>query len=152
MTFMNRLTLGRKITLLLAVGLVIGIGIFSFLGIRAVNQSTETMLAERLKTAQLVAGYLDDIMGRALAELEIAGEIQSGRIDSDLAAAVNELEQVYSLMTIKISSAYIVDGQGTVTWASAGSAVAAAGNVDYPDIGRVLEIGKPYISGLVSES
>jgi sensor histidine kinase regulating citrate/malate metabolism len=64
MKFLKKLTLGKKIFILLALGLVVGIGVLSFLGISAVNQSTEVMLEDRLTTARLVAGYLDETLDR----------------------------------------------------------------------------------------
>ena len=71
MTFLTNLTLGGGITLLTTVGLLLGVGVFSSLSMRAVNQATETMLQDRLTTASLVADYLDEALGRALTELEI---------------------------------------------------------------------------------
>ena len=69
MTFLTNLTLGKKITLLTTLGLLLGVGVFSSLGMRAVNQATEAMLQDRLTTARLVADYLDEALGRALTEL-----------------------------------------------------------------------------------
>ncbi|MEE8318448.1 MAG: hypothetical protein V3R36_02285, partial [Dehalococcoidales bacterium] len=66
MRFLTNLTLGKKITLLTTIGLLLGVGIFSSLGMRAVNKATETMLQDRLTTARLVADYVDEALGRAL--------------------------------------------------------------------------------------
>jgi len=57
----------------------LGGGVFSFLGMRAVNQATETMLQDRLTTARLVADYLDEVLGRALTELRNTAQM----IESD---------------------------------------------------------------------
>ena len=55
MRFLTDLTLGKRITLLTTAGLVLGVGVFGFLGMRAVNQATEAMLQDRLTTACLTA-------------------------------------------------------------------------------------------------
>ena len=69
MNFLTNLTLGKKINLLTTLGLLLGVGAFSVLGMRAVNQATDTMLQDRLTTAHLVAEYVDEALGRALTEL-----------------------------------------------------------------------------------
>ncbi len=73
-TFVTNLTLRKKITLLTAVGLVLGVTIFSLLGMLEVDQSTETMLQDRLTTARLVADYIDETLERALAELKTTAQ------------------------------------------------------------------------------
>ncbi len=60
--FLTNLTLGKKITLLTALGLIFGVAVFSSLGMRAVNQATETMLQDRLTTAHLLADYVDEAL------------------------------------------------------------------------------------------
>jgi hypothetical protein len=46
--FLTNLSLWKKITILTAIGLALGVGVFSTLGMRAVNEATEAMLQERL--------------------------------------------------------------------------------------------------------
>ncbi len=66
MRFQTTLTLRKKVALLVAVGLLLGVGVFSFLSIQAVNQSTDAMLQERLTITLLIADYADEVLGRAL--------------------------------------------------------------------------------------
>lgn len=70
MKFLTNLTLRTKITLFTALGILLGVSVFSFLGIRAVNQATQAMLQDRLTTAQILANYVDETLGNALFELE----------------------------------------------------------------------------------
>ena len=69
MISLTNLTLGKKITLLTILGLLVGVGVFSTIGMRAVNQATETMLQDRLTTARLVADYITESLTRALNEV-----------------------------------------------------------------------------------
>ncbi len=62
MKLLPSLTLGKKITLLTTLGLILGIGVLSFLGMRAVNQATEVMLQDRMTTARLVADYVNEAL------------------------------------------------------------------------------------------
>ena len=70
MKFLKNLTLSKKIALLTTLGVVLAVGVFWSLGLRAVNQATEMMLQDRLTTARLVADYLDEALGRATTEME----------------------------------------------------------------------------------
>jgi signal transduction histidine kinase len=152
MKFLDTLTLGKKIFLLLALGLVVGIGLFSFLGIRAVNQATDAMLADRLTTANLVAGYLDETLGHTLAALQAtAGAIGAGT-QTDPAAAVEGLEETFSGMSFEIHSAYIIDEQGMVLWSLPESLELNGTYISYyPGVNEVVRRNEAYVSGLVSE-
>ncbi len=55
MRFPTNLTPGKKTTLLTTFRLLLGVEVFSFLGMRAVNESAGTMLQDRLTTACLTA-------------------------------------------------------------------------------------------------
>ena len=58
MKFLTNLTLEKKITLLTAIGLLLRVGVFSSLAMRAVNQATETTLEDRLTTVHPVVGQV----------------------------------------------------------------------------------------------
>ena len=111
MRFLTNLTLGKKITLLTTIGLLLGVGIFSSLGMRAVNKATETMLQDRLTTARLVAGYVDEALGRALSELENTARMVDGGEEENLAAPVTALalENIYSRLLIYTHGVYYFD-------------------------------------------
>jgi signal transduction histidine kinase len=153
MKFLGTLTLGKKIFLLLGLGLVVGIGVFSFLGIRAVNQATDAMLADRLTTARLVAGYLDETMGHTLAALQAtARAIGAGGTAVDPAAALVGLGQTFSGMSFDIHSAYIIDRGGQVLWSMPESLDINGTYISYyPGVSEVVQRNEAYISELVSE-
>lgn len=154
MRYLRRLTLGKKIFLLLSVGLVVGIGIFSFLGFRAVNQATEVMLEDRLTTAQLVAGYLDETLHRALLELESrAASIEYPEDNETLINEMEGLQKAYSRLSIPICNVYIVDTGGRVVWNSLenDSGTLEDNIAFYPGINEVSTNGSSYVSALVSD-
>ena len=117
MISLTNLTLGKKITLLTALGLLVGFGVFSTLGMRAVNQATETMLQDRLTTASLVADYLDEALGHALTELnDTAALIETNRTQEELGPQIEALEDAFFRLSIQIHGIYLLNQEGIVIW------------------------------------
>jgi signal transduction histidine kinase len=116
MKFFNYLSLGKKIYLLLGVGLIVSIGVFSFLATRAVQESTEAMLEDRVTTTRLVASYLDETLRRADAELDSAvTALQGGQPDEVPGQPIADLTSDFSRLSLAISGAYLVDTSGSIT-------------------------------------
>ncbi|OGO24992.1 MAG: hypothetical protein A2144_10410 [Chloroflexi bacterium RBG_16_50_9] len=153
MKFLDKLTLGKKISFLLAAGLVVGIGVFSFLGIRAVNQATEVMLEDRLTTAHLVADYLDNTLGQAMSEVEIVARKLGDNITTiNLTTEIPSLTDAFARLSIQANSFYLIDDTGKVLWTRPQTGATSGGGIAYyPGISQVLKDGKSYISSLVSE-
>ena len=151
MKFLANLTLRKKITLLTALGLLVGIGVFSFLGIRAVNQATQAMLEDRLTTAHLMADYVDEAMGRALTEMKNTAQlIESDRVNDNLEAQIEALESTYSRLSIYAHSIYFIDERGKVLWSRPEAAGMDNINISfYPSVSSTISRGEPSISGLV---
>jgi len=151
-TFLTNLTLGKKITLLTTIGLLLGVGVFSSLGMRAVNQATETMLQDRLTTARLVADYVDEALGRALTELENTAQmIESDGAKDNLEPQIQALEDTYSRLSIYTHSIYLLNEEGRVIWSKPEDSGLAGVNISsYPSINQAIGRSDPSISGLVS--
>lgn len=152
MTFLANLTLGKKITLLTTLGLLLGVGAFSSLGMRAVNQATETMLQDRLTTARLVADYLDEALGRALTELEnTARMIEIDGAKDNLESQIETLEATYSRLSIYTHSIYLFDENRQTIWSKPEALRLEGIDISaYPGLSQTLSNGEPSISGLVS--
>lgn len=149
MRFLTNLTLGKKITLLTTIGLLLGVGIFSSLGMRAVNEATETMLQDRLTTARLVADYVDEALGRALSELENTARTVGDGGEENLETQVTALENIYSRLLIYIHGVYYFDEAGKLTWSQPeASEITGARIDDYPGISRLVAGGGSGISGM----
>ena len=134
MKFLTNLTLWKKITLLTTVGLLLGLGVFSSLGLRAVDRATEAMLQERLTTAGLVADYLDEALERALVELRrVARTIAIDGAGEDLASQIAALDQMYSRLSIHTHGIYVANEEGQVVWS-------------LPEEPRLVELDIPSLS------
>lgn len=152
MTFLTDLTLGKKITLLTTIGLLLGVGVFSFLGMRAVNQATETMLQDRLTTARLVADYVDEALGRALTELKNTAQmIESDGAEDNLELQIEALEDTYSRLSIYTHGIYLLNEEGQVIWSKLETSRLASINISaYPSISHAITTGEANVSGLIS--
>jgi signal transduction histidine kinase/HAMP domain-containing protein len=149
-SFLTNLSLWKKITLLTAMGLILGVGVFSWLSIRAVNAATDATLQDRLTTAGIVAAYVDQEMERALSEMKSTAESISGNDDSNPTALVARLADTYDKQSMNIDSAYVLTNTGQVIWSSTGDE--RAFNVDmttYSTVNHTIKSHDATISGLV---
>lgn len=151
MKFLTNLTLGKKITLLTTVGLILGVVVFSFLGMRAVNQATETMLQDRLTTARLLADYVDEALGRALLELKTTARTIESDPASNLETQIATLEDTYSLLSIYIQGIYLTNEAGQIIWSKPEIPGIESINLSsHPGLSQAIRSGDAGISGLVS--
>ena len=154
MKLLGTLTLPKKITLLTILGLFVAIGIFSYLGIRAVNQATEAMLQDRLTTAHLIADYVDEALGHALTELGNTAEaIENQGANGNIESHIKALEGAYSHLSIHIRSIYLLDEQGQIIWSKREGQSGVANDIfPYPNISQLLNTEETSISGLTQAS
>ncbi len=151
MKFFTNLTLGKKITLLTAVGVLLGVGVFSSLGMRAVDKATEAMLQDRLTTARLVADYIDETLGRAINELENTASMIGEQWEDDiLKYQIDSLETTYSRLSIYTNGIYLVDKEGRIVWSNQETSWQDVTDIySRSDIDSIIKTGKPTISGLI---
>ncbi len=151
MKFLNYLSLGKKIYLLLGIGLILSIGIFSFLATRAVQESTEAMLEDRLTTTRLVASYLDETLRRADAELDSAvNSLQGGGPDEISGRPIADLTSGFSRLSLSICGAYLLDTSGAVTRNFFNGAVPAGTSIALP-ADMSFTVADTHISGLTTD-
>ncbi len=151
MKFLTNLTLGKRITLLTTLGLVLAVVVFGFLGTQAVNQATETMLQDRLTTAEVVADYLDEALGRALTELKNAANlIESNKVNGTIEARMGTLQDTYHRLSIHIHGIYLVNEEGRVIWSKPETLVVGEFLSRYPNVSQTIKEGEASISGLVA--
>jgi signal transduction histidine kinase len=150
MKFPN-LTLGRKTILLTTLGLFLGLGLFSSLSIVAVNQSTDTMLRDRMTTANIVADYIDEVLARALSELrDTTHGLETDLLNSDVQGKMTALRSTYSRLSIYTYGTYLLNSGGRVVWGRTEAGETGAFDLAaYPGINEAMAGGEAIISGLV---
>lgn len=152
MAYLTNLTLWKKITLLTVLGLLLGVGVFSTLGMGAVNRANETMLQDRLTTARLVADYIDEKMALAINELRNAARaIAADSSGSNIETQISTLEATYARLSIETYGFFLLDSSQEIIWFKPWVAgVDGSVMAGYETIIEAVETGQPTISGLVS--
>ncbi len=119
---------------------------------RAVNQATETMLQDRLTTAQLLADYVDEALERALSELKSTAQtIEGDGTTGNPEPQVTRLEDTYSRLSIYTQGIYLINENGQITWSRPRTQEIESINLSYyPGISQSIQSGEASISGLVS--
>jgi signal transduction histidine kinase len=149
-TWLSNVPLLKKISLLTGLGLVVGILVFAFLGVRAVNRTIEVMLQERLNTAHLAANHADAILELALNELrETAEEVEIDGAIANFEPNVETLREIYQKLSLNIYGIFLVDMKGQILWSNTGTPPLIKGILLYPDIRQIMTAERPGISGLI---
>lgn len=119
---------------------------------RAVNQATNTMLEDRLTTARLVAGYVDEALSRALVELQTTTTtVGSQGTPDNFELPVRNLETTYYRSLINVYGIYLLDASGRLMWTSPDSTSFEGFDFStYASIARTVDSGGSAVSGLVS--
>lgn len=83
MSLLSRLGLQKRIVLYVTIGLVLIGLVYTYVGLQAIEQSTEMVFQERLTMAQTIAGQVDSLLAHVVDELEgttadVAPAIETG--------------------------------------------------------------------------
>jgi signal transduction histidine kinase/HAMP domain-containing protein len=151
--FLTNLRLWTKISLLTALGLVLGVGVFGALGMRAVNEATEAMLQDRLTTASLISDYVDESLSHAISELDHTTQLIEANQQPDykFESSISALEQAYDRLSIQVYGIYVIDGAGHILYSkSKGPEAVDLSLASFPEIGQSIATGIPTVSGMLS--
>ena len=150
-TFAN-LSLQTRIGLVVLAGLAVGLGLFSWLGIQSLNESTERVLDERLTIARIEAGRLDALLSQIITHLENAAEFDGGfPATGDFHAAAISVHRLLTRLGIDIENVLLFDTTARVVELLPPQAdVVGTIWADRPEIRRTLAEGAATITGLVT--
>ncbi len=152
MVSLANLTLRKRIGLIVLAGLVVGLGLFSWLGIQSLNESTEHILNERLTMARIVANHLDESLLHILVHLQNVADATDGLPTKEQFGPVaDSLRQILAESGISARNIILTDRDGRVLQIDPEDARIIGGDMPgYSEVQAVLETGLPTISGLVS--
>ncbi len=152
MKVLTNLSLWTKITLLTSFGLALGVGVFSTLGMRAVNEATDAMLQDRLTTASLIADYVDESLARATNELQRTAQLLELRQDSNsFDSSIAGLEDAYARLSIHTYGIYLLDHNGQIIYSDPPMPNSIGLNLfGDPEIRDAVQNGGTTISRMVS--
>ncbi|MBI2861076.1 MAG: GAF domain-containing protein [Chloroflexi bacterium] len=141
----------KRVGLLVLAGLVVGLGLFSWLGVQSVNESIQRTLSERLVVARAMASHLDETLNYVLYQLQ---DVDLGGSLTDAPRFQKEAISLrQALARAGIFTRYIiaVDNEGIVRQAEPPAPeLAGPGPARFAEIDRALSVGLPMISDLVS--
>ena len=152
MISLPNLSLQKKISLLVLAGLAVGLGLFSWLGIQSLKDSTDRALNERLTIARIMADHLDETLAHTLTHLQgVADLIDRLPPEAEFRLVAGSLRQTFAESDIYIQGIILTDNNGSVIWVEPDNAMIAGPDMaTYPEINQVLETGRPAISNLIA--
>ncbi|MCZ7567721.1 MAG: cache domain-containing protein [Ardenticatenaceae bacterium] len=113
--WMVALGLWPRMALGISLGFLVLFGAFSALGERALHDSTERLLEERLVIAEMAAGQIDRLLQQGVSELEQARRFAAfDPASPDLSAEATLLAQTYGQVGTFASGITFLDTQGRV--------------------------------------
>ena len=148
----GKFNLRQRMVLFSLVIMIIGLGIFSWLAVQSVNDSTQRTLDERLIIARLAASRLDETLRNIVVQIQASatsyGSIKNAR---DFLSVADPLLSTLTKSGISVQNILIVDASGKVLFVEPGILVPADTMMSgYPSVNKALNAGVPTISGLVS--
>lgn len=151
MALLANLTLQKRVSFVVLAGLIIGLGLFSWLGIQSLNQSTQRILDERLTIARLMANYLDETLGYVLAQLQNTNFSDRLPPEGQFSPVASSLRNTLAKSGITTRHILLIDGQGKVLQTEPKTPGLISTDMStYPEIKRALETGLSTISNLVT--
>ncbi len=152
MVLLANLTLRKRIGLIVLAGLVVGLGLFSWLGIQSLNESTERILNERLTMARIVANHLDESLMHVLVHLQnVADSTDVLPTKEQFRPVADSLRRILTESGISVRNIILTDRDGKVLQVNPEDARIVGGDMPgYSEVQEILETGLPTISGLVS--
>jgi signal transduction histidine kinase len=148
----TKLTLQKRIGLIVLAGLVIGLGLFSWLGIQSLRESTSSALEQRLTVANIVANHLDETLTHVLLHTQrVADSITRLPAEEEFHSVADRLRQVLAESDISLHNVILIDGNGQVIQVDPENTKLTGTDIAiYPEVKKVLEMGSPTISNLIA--
>lgn len=152
MARVGKLTLRGRISGLALAALLMGLGIFSWLGVQSVNDSVRRTLDERLTIARIVASHVDETLMYVRVQVENASEFGGGlpgEVEFDSMSV--SLQDIFARSGIRTGGIFLVGKTGNILRTAPRDPQATGINMlEYAEIRETLASGRSTVSGLVS--
>jgi signal transduction histidine kinase len=151
MASLAKLTLQKKISLLVLAGLAVSLGLFSWLGVQSVNESVKRTLDERLTIARVMASHLDHTLEYILAQLQDVNFTDGLPAQEQFAPVADSLRSTLAKSGISVQNIILIDREGKILQTEPDDPGIIGSDMSmYPGVKQALETGMPTISDLVS--
>jgi len=148
----TNLSLQKRISLLVAAGLLIGLGLFSWLGLESLRESTQRTLDQRLTIARIMANHLDERLTQTASQLEnAANQYREFPAGSEFAEMTESLHRLFAGLRISVPDIMLTDASGRVVSVQpSDSQILGTDIASYPEPNRTLQTGATTISNLIN--
>lgn len=144
------MSLSIKLGLPALVGVLGVLAVMGYLGLRAVGESTDRTMDERLVLARMMAQDLDQDISQRLRQLQqTASELPPASCVDCAGEAAATVEQLHRHAGPHTRSTFLLDAKGGVIAIAPAEAWAAEPPDSYPNVIETLRSGKPAVSGAV---
>ncbi|OGO09415.1 MAG: hypothetical protein A2Y61_05725 [Chloroflexi bacterium RBG_13_60_13] len=146
------MSLSAKLGLPALAGVLALLAVLGYLGLRAVGESTDQIMDERLVIARTVAQDLDQDISQRLQQLQqIAPEVSPSANGDRMQTAEDILEQLYRYGGPYTQSTFLLDERGHVLLiVPAASDPVGTPPADYSNVLETLQSGRPAVSGAIA--
>ncbi|MBI2868337.1 MAG: GAF domain-containing protein [Chloroflexi bacterium] len=108
-------SLNKKIGLPVVAGLILGLGLFSWVGLQAVRTTTDNILEERLSRARILAYLLDENLSHMVFHVQnAASPISDMKSRAEFESAAGSLQDILADADIPLINIVITEKDGTV--------------------------------------
>jgi len=150
MLSLANLTLQKRITLTVLIGTGIGLGVFSWLGIQSLKESTDLILNERLTIARTIAGHLDETLEYIQVELQDINSNNKLPTEEEFNSTAEMMRRELAKSGLSTQSVILINSEGKILQTDPETpGIVGLGLSGYPEVKLALEKGLPTISGLV---
>ena len=150
MKSLANIPLQKRISLLVLAGLVISLGLFSWLGIQSLQENTRRILDERLTIARVMASHLDHTLEYILKQLQATDFNDGLPAEEQFVPAVSSLRETLSTSGIFARNVLLINKDGKILQVEpADSGIIGTDMSLYSELKQTLDTGLPTISNLV---
>lgn len=115
MGFLRNMTLQKRTGLLVSLSSVLGLALFSWLGIQSLNESTQRIMDERLTISRIVASHLDETLHNTMVQLKYAVNFQGKLPDETYTREkARALAAILAEQYIIVRGVFLIDNQGMI--------------------------------------
>ena len=149
----TNMALQKKISLFVLAGLAVALGLFSFLSVKSLNESTQRILDQRLAVARILASDIDKTMLHALTHLHSSTSKMDGFPTFDgFVTLVSPIREILADTGVSIQNFVLIDSEGKVKLVyQKNPDLIGADWSQLPEVKRSLETGQLAITNQLTE-
>ncbi|MFH0942254.1 MAG: GAF domain-containing protein [Chloroflexota bacterium] len=149
--FIN-LSLQKRIGLLVAAALLVGLGLFSWLGLQSLKENTQRTLDQRLAIARIMANNLDGTLTHVISQMENTASIyRELPTEAEFNQVTSSLRRIFASSQVSVPNIIMADSNGRVLAVEPDDyQIINTDMSSYPEVRHTLKAGVTTISNLIN--